>query len=134
MGILVAAGFELLIGAAVGLVIFIIGLFFGYITVFDSIALGVVGGFVTHGVFRLHPGWTVLIGIVIFAALLFIQFTGPGFWIVGGLLSIIWGFIFSLFAYSMSGESMAWTIGVWIAGTVVMLLLHLRARDNMMVI
>lgn len=131
MGILVAAGFELLIGAAIGLVIFIISLFVGYITVFDSIALGVIGGTVTHGVFQLHPGWALLIGIAIFAALMFIQFTRPGFWIVGGLLSVVWGFIFSLFAFSLSGESMVWTIGVWVAGAIVILLLHLRARANM---
>lgn len=131
MGYLVAAGFELLIGAAIALVIFIIGLFFGYITVFDSIALGIIGGVVVHCVFQLHPGWAFLIGIGICAALMFIQSTGPGFWIVGGLLSIVWGFIFSLFAFSMSGESMVWTIGVWVTGAIVMMLLHLKARDNM---
>jgi len=130
MGVLVAAGFELLIGVAIGLVIFIIGLFLNRIMIFDSLALGVVGGAVAHGVLHLHPGFAVLIGIGIFVVLMLIQLTRPGFWIIGILLSIVWGFIFSLFAFSMSGKSMVWTIGIWVAGTIVVLLLHLRSREN----
>ena len=46
---LVAVGIELLIGIGIGLIVTIIGLFFGNIIVFDSIALAVLTGFLTHG-------------------------------------------------------------------------------------
>jgi len=131
MGTLVALGFSLVIGAGIGLIGFIVSLFTGYITVFDSIALGVVGGMSAHGLLHIHPGLAVLIGIAIFAALLFLQSTRPGFWIVGITLSLVWGFIVSLFAFSMSGESMAWTLIAWGIGTLAALGLHLRARANM---
>lgn len=131
MGILVAAGFELLIGAAVGAVVFIIGLFLRRIDVFDSLTLGIISGTVAHSVLHIHPVLSIVIGAAVFAVLMFLQSMRSGFWIVGGLLSVVWGFIFSLFAFSMSGKNMVWTIGVWIAGTAVILLLHLRAQTNM---
>ena len=51
---LLAVGLEMLIGIILGLVITMIGLFFGNIIVFDSIALAVLAGFFSHGVFPLH--------------------------------------------------------------------------------
>ena len=45
---LLAVGIELLIGIILGLIITIIGLFFGNIIVFDSIALAVLAGFLSH--------------------------------------------------------------------------------------
>jgi len=131
MGTLVALGFSLVIGAGIGLIGFIVSLFTGYITIFDSIALGVIGGTVARGVFNLNPGLAVLLGFIIFAALAWAQSTRPGFWIVGITLSLVWGFIVSLFAFSMSGESMAWTLIAWGIGTLAALGLHLRARANM---
>lgn len=54
---LLAVGIELLIGIILGLIITIIGLFFGNIIVFDSIALAVLAGFLAHGLLHIHPGF-----------------------------------------------------------------------------
>ena len=46
---LLAVGIELLIGIGIGLIVTVIGLFFGNIIVFDSIALAILAGFLSHG-------------------------------------------------------------------------------------
>lgn len=130
MGILVAAGAELLIGAAVGLIIFIIGLFLKQIIVFDSLALGIVAGFMAHGLLHVHTVLAIVIGIAVFGILLFLQMTKPGFWIIGILMSALWGFIFGAVAWSIAGQNLFWFYIVWIAGTLVIMLLHLGARKN----
>lgn len=131
MGLLVAAGFELLIGMAIGIVVFIIGLFFKQIIAFESIALGIIAGFVAHGLFHLHIVLAVVIGIAVFGILLGLQMTKPGFWIIGILLSVLWGFIFAFVAWSVTKGNPFWTYGVWIAGALIIFLLHLWARKNM---
>jgi hypothetical protein len=131
MGILAAAGFELLIGAAVGIIIFIIGLFLKQIIIFDSIALGVIAGFTAHGVLHVHTVLAIVIGIAVFGILLGLQMTKPGFWIIGILLSILWGFIFGAVAWSVTEHNLFWTYCIWIAGALVILLLHLWSRKNM---
>lgn len=60
---LVAVGIELLIGIGIGLIVTIIGLFFGNIIVFDSIALAVLTGFLTHGLLDIHPALSIVIGL-----------------------------------------------------------------------
>lgn len=131
MGILVAGGFELLIGAAIGIVIFIIGLFLKQIIIFDSIAIGVVAGFAAQSLLHVHTVLAIVIGIAVFGILLFLQMTKPGFWIIGILLSILWGFIFGAVAWSITDRSLFWFYTVWIAGALVILLLHLWSRKNM---
>ena len=44
MGWLVAQGALLTIGVVIGLIFALIGLFFGHIILFDSLALGIVAG------------------------------------------------------------------------------------------
>ena len=61
---LLAVGIELLIGIILGLIITIIGLFFGNIIVFDSIALAVLAVFRSHGLLQIHPALAIVIGIV----------------------------------------------------------------------
>lgn len=131
MGILAAAGFELLIGAAVGIVIFIIGLFLKQIIVFDSIALGIVAGFMVHGLLHVHTVLAIVIGIAVFGVLLWLQTAKAGFWIIGIILSILWGFIFAFVAWSVTERNLFWTYCVWIAGALVIMLLHLWSRKNM---
>lgn len=128
---LLAVGLEMLIGIILGLVITIIGLFFGNIIVFDSIALAVLAGFFSHGLLHFHPSLAIVIGIVVLLGLLFLQRTRPGFWIIGILLSVLWGIIFSSMAYEFSGEDMVWTYVVLALGTVAVFALHLRARNRM---
>lgn len=131
MGILVAGGFELLIGAAIGIVIFIIGIFLKQIIIFDSIAIGVVAGFAAQSLLHVHTVLALVIGIAVFGILLFLQMTKPGFWIIGILLSILWGFIFAFVAWSVTGRNLFWMYCVWIAGALFTLLLHLWSRKNM---
>lgn len=128
MGALVAAGFSFVIMLVIGLAISMIGLFAGHIIIFDSIALALIGGAVAYNLFEVNTVLSIVIGVVILFLLLFLQMTAPGFWIIGGLLSLVWGFIFSLFAFSFSGENMIITIAVWIVGTAFMIFQHLRSR------
>lgn len=131
MGALVAAGFSFIIVLVIGLVISLIGLFAGHIIIFDSIALALIGGAVAHNMWSVNTILSIIIGVAIFLGLMFLQMTKPGFWIIGGLLSVVWGFIFSLFAFSFSGENMIITIVVWIAGTAFMIFQHLRSKRNL---
>lgn len=128
MGTLVAAGFSFVIVMVIGLVISLIGLFAGHIIIFDSIALAVIGGAVAHNLFSVGTVLSIVIGVAIFALLMFLQMTRPGFWIIGGLLSVVWGFIFGFIAWSLIDKStLAWIV-VWIAGTAFMIFQHLRSR------
>lgn len=131
MGIIVAAGFELLIGVAVGFAFFIIGLFLKQIIIFDSIALGIVAGFSAHGLLHVNMVLAIIIGIAAFGILLFLQMTKVGFWIIGLIMSALWGFIFAFVAWSITDQNPFWTYGVWIAGALVIMLLHLWSRKNM---
>lgn len=131
MEIIVAAGFELLIGAAVGFAFFIIGLFLKQIIIFDSIALGIIAGFTAHGLLHVNMVLAIIIGIAVFGIMLFLQMTKVGFWIIGLIMSGLWGFIFGAVAWSITDRNPFWTYGVWIAGALVIMLLHLWSRKNM---
>ena len=105
-----------------------IGLFFGNIIVFDSIALAILAGFLSHGLLGVHPALAVVIGIAVLLGLLLLHCTRPGFWLIGGGLSVVWGFIFATMAYEFSGKDMVWTYVVWVLGAILVFALHLRAR------
>ena len=96
---LLAVGIELLIGIGIGLIVTVIGLFFGNIIVFDSIALAILAGFLSHGLLGVHPALAIVIGIAVLLGLLLLHRTRPGFWLIGGVLSAVWGFIFATMAY-----------------------------------
>ncbi|WP_069988303.1 hypothetical protein [Massilioclostridium coli] len=130
MSVLLAVGLELLIGIIIGLIVTIIGLFFGNIIVFDSIALAVLAGFLSQGLLGVHPAMAVGIGIILLIVLLFLQHTRPGFWIIGLTLSVFWGFVFATMAYEFTDKNMAWTYAVWALGAALVLGLHLWARDK----
>ena len=103
-------------------------LFFGNIIVFDSIALAILAGFLSHGLLGVHPALAIVIGITVLLGLLLLHRTRPGFWLIGGVLSVVWGFIFATMAYEFSGKDMVWTYVVWALGAVLVFALHLRAR------
>lgn len=123
-------GVELFIGLVLGGIATIIGLFFGHIILFDSLALAILSGFLSHGLLHIHPAISILIGIAVFLLLFWLQHTKVGFWIIGGLLSLFWGFIFCTMAYEFSGKDMVWTYVVFGLGTVIMLGLHIHARSK----
>jgi len=128
MGGLVALGFELVLGAGLFIIVSIIGLFFGNIIIFDSLALAIASGFVAHGLLHIHTALSIVIGLVVLVALYFLQNTKVGFWIIGGLLSLFWAFIFSFMAYDISGKDMVWTYVVFGLGILLMIGLHINAK------
>lgn len=131
MGILAVAGFELLLGLAIGFIVFILGLFLKQIIAFESIALGIIAGFMSHSLLHVHIILAIVMGVAAFGILLVLQMTKPGFWIIGILMSALWGFIFAFVAWSVTKGNPFWTYGVWIAGAFIIFLLHLGARKNM---
>lgn len=130
MGYLAATGAYLLLALAIGFIVMAVGLFVGHIIIFDSIALGIIAGVCCRQFFNLHPALCLLAGIAVFAVLLFLQNTRFGFWVIGILLSAVWAVLFGLLAFILSNGDPLW-LGV-IAGLsfVVVLLLHIHARDK----
>ena len=63
MGWLAAQGAIMAIGLFIGLVCSVIGLFFGHIILFDSIALGIAAGVCCNQFTAIHPALCLVIGI-----------------------------------------------------------------------
>lgn len=118
------------IGIAIGLICSAIGLFFGHIILFDSIALGVVAGICCNHFFMIHPALCIVIGIVVFLLLFRLQNSRIGFWVIGGLLSLVYAAVFGLFAFLISNADVTWGIVVFVLGFLVMQRLHLHARNS----
>ena len=130
MGYLAAQGAILAIGIVIGLICSVIGLFFGHIILFDSIALGIVAGVCCNSFTPIHPALCIVIGIAVFLLLLCLQHTKIGFWVVGGLLTLIYAAVSGLLAYMISEHDPIWG---WVIFGIVFLViggLHLRASDN----
>lgn len=101
-----------------------------YHFLFDSIALGIAAGVCCNQFTAIHPALCLVIGIATFLLLLWLQNTRIGFWLVGGLLTLIYAAVFGLLAYFISEHDPIW--GWVIFGLVFLVVgaLHLRARDN----
>ena len=130
MGYLAATGAYLVIGLAIGFIVMVVGLFVGHIILFDSIALGILSGVCCGHFLTLHPALCLLVGVAVFALLLFLQNTRLGFWIIGVLLSAVWAVVFGLLAFIISNADPLWFYVVCGLAFVIMLLLHIKARDN----
>lgn len=130
MGYLAATGAYLILALAIGFIIMVVGLFVGHIIVFDSIALGIISGVCCNHFFTLHPALCLLIGVVVFALLLFLQKTRFGFWIIGVLLSAVWAVIFGLLAFIISNADPVWFFVICGISFVIMLILHIKARNK----
>jgi hypothetical protein len=130
MGMLALIGAEIAIGIVIGLILTVVGLFFGNISLFESIATGIIVGVAVHKIGSVHPGIAVGIGIITLIILYFLQTTSVGFWIVGGLYSVAWGFIVCLVVFSASGKNMAYTYIGWAIGALAFLGLHLIAKGR----
>ena len=103
------------------MILLIISVFVGHIIFFDSIVLGIIAGVCCNHFFTLHPALCLLVGVAVFAALLFLQNTRFGF---------VWAFIFAFFAYIFAGEDMIWFYVVLGLAFIVMVGLHIKARSN----
>ena len=122
MGWLAAQGAIMAIGLFIGLVCSVIGLFFGHIILFDSIALGIAAGVCCNQVTAIHSALCLVIGIATFLLLLWLQNTSIGFWLVGGLLTLIYAAVFGLLAYFISEHDPIWG---WVIFGLVFLVGHL---------
>ena len=127
---LAAQGAIMAIGLFIGLVCSVIGLFFGHIILFDSIALGIAAGVCCNQFTAIHPALCLVIGIATFLLLLWLQNTSIGFWLVGGLLTLIYAAVFGLLANFISEHDSMWGWVIFVLVFLVVGALHLRARDN----
>lgn len=122
-------GLVLVIGLSLGLILTVIGLFFGHIILFDSIFFSVIVGIICNQILGVHTALCLLIGLALFGLLFKLQSSSVGFWIIGILLSAFWAGVFCLLAFILTEHDMIWTYVVLGLGFVIMMGLHLRARD-----
>lgn len=123
-------GLVLAISIIIGLIFTVIGLFLGHIILFDSIFIAAISGIICNQIWHVHPALCVVIAIVLFAVLFWLQNTKAGFWIIGVLLSAFWAFVFGFFAHIFSGEDMVWFYVVMGLGFILMMGLHLKAKNS----
>ena len=130
MGYLVAQGALLAVGLIIGVLCTVVGLFFGHIILFDSIALGIVAGVCCKQFTPIHPALCLVIGIAVFLLLLWLQRTSVGFWVIGGLLSLAYAFVFSAIAYDAAHKDPVWGWVVFGLSFLILGGLHLHARGK----
>lgn len=130
MGYLAAQGALLAIGLIVGLICSVVGLFFGHIILFDSIALGIAAVVCCNAFTPIHPALCLVIGIAVFLMLLWLQHTSIGFWLIGGLLTLIYATVFGLIAYFLAEQDAVWGWVVFGLGFLLIGGLRFHARDN----
>lgn len=130
MGYLAAQGALLAIGLIIGLICSVVGLFFGHIILFDSIALGIAAGVCSNAFTPIHPALCLVIGIAVFLLLLWLQHTSIGFWLIGGLLTLVYACVFGFFGYIFSESDPVWGWVIFGLGFLLIGGLHFRARDN----
>jgi len=130
MAALFSYGLIWAISIFIGLIFTVIGIFLGHIILFDSIFLAAISGIVCNQIWGVPPAICIVIAIVLFGLLFWLQNTKPGFWIIGVLLSAFWAFVFGFFAYIFAGEDMIWFYVVMGLGFILMMGLHLKARNS----
>lgn len=112
-----------------GIVLTVISTFIGNIIFFDSILLAVLSGVLCHTLWTVHPAFCLLIGAAVFLLLFWLQYTSVGFWIIGGMMSLLWSAVFGVLAYFMSENDAIWGWVVFGLAAVIMTILHFKARD-----
>ena len=130
MGQLFAIGLFLVIAVIVVIVTTVIGLFIGNIILFESIGIAVAAGCLAAHFLSIHPAFCLLIGIGVLIGLYFLMNTKVGFWIIGGFMSLLWGFLVAIIVYDSTGRDMIWMYVSWGLTTLVILLLHINARNR----
>lgn len=129
MAVLFSYGLAVAIGLIIGMIFTIIGLFLGHIILFDSIFFAVIVGIICNQILGVHTALCLLIGLALFGLLFKLQTTSLGFWIIGVLFSAFWAGVFCLLAFMLTEHDMIWTYVVLGLGFVMMMGLHLRAKD-----
>lgn len=130
MAALFSYGLLTAISIGIGLIFTIIGVFVGHIILFDSIFLAAISGIICNQIWSVHPALCVVIALALFGLLFWLQNTRPGFWIIGVLLSAFWAFVFGFFGYVFSSNDYIWGYVIMGLGFIVMMGLHLKARNT----
>lgn len=120
----------LIISVIVMIIATIIGLFVGNIILFESIGIAIAAGCLANHFFLIHPAFCLLIGIGVFIGLRLLTKTKAGFWIIGSLMSLLWGLLVAVFVYSGTDKDMIWTYVSWGLATIAVFGLHLVAKDK----
>ena len=128
MAQLVAYGLFLIIAVAMTVISTIVGLFIGNIILFESIGLSIAAGCLTAHFTTIHPAFCLLIAIGAFVGLRFLMNTKIGFWVIGGAMSLLWGLLVAVIVYDGTGKDMIWTYVSWGLVTLVIFILHIRAK------
>ncbi|MBR3459560.1 MAG: hypothetical protein IKH21_02055 [Clostridia bacterium] len=131
MGALFGGFLGVVIGLGVGLIVFIVGLFFKNVIVFDSLAIGIVAFVLVQSLLSLHTLFCILIAIAAFGLLMLLQLTKVGFWIVGVLMSLVWSVVIGAIFMIFSNGDTIWSIGGLIIGFIITLLLHIKSHREL---
>jgi hypothetical protein len=119
------------IGLTINAVLLVVNLFVGHIILFDSILLAIAADIASQKLLHIHPAIALVIGIVVLVSFLVLQTkTSVGFWIIGGLFSVVWGAVFALVATVFAGSDTTWSIVIMIFGTLLSIALHISARGR----
>lgn len=113
-----------------GLIGSFLSVFLGNIIIFDNIFLSIILTTIAYKLFHVHLALSLLIGIGAFLLLYVLHSTKFGFWIIGGILSLFWAFVFSVIAYIIF-DDMIWTYVIFGLGFIIMIALHIKAKDDM---
>ena len=128
MGIMIALAFAA-VSAVIGVIMAIMGAFINNIIIFDSIVIALAGGIAANKLLHIHPAFCLLIGIALFVLMFLLQRTKFGFWIIGGLLTVFWSFIFATITYLFSEDS-TWAYVIWGLSAAFVAGLHLYAKKQ----
>lgn len=128
MGLIVGLVFGA-ISIVAGIIMAIMGAFVSNIIIFDSVVLALAGGITANTLLHIHPAFCLLIGIGLFFGLMFLQHSKYGFWIIGGLLTLFWSFVFGFIAYTIARD-MIWFYVIWGLSAVFVAGLHFYAREQ----
>lgn len=108
---------------------FIITAFAGHIILLDSVILALIAGGLGKGLLDMHSAFALVFGIVCFFFLFWLQHTNIGFYVIGFMMSLIWGFIFGMISYLFTSDTI-WFFVIWALSTIVVISLHFHARNT----
>lgn len=117
-------------GAIFAVIAFGIGLFFSNIILFDSLLLAIITGYWVHSQLAWHPVFCILLGFGVLVLLFIIQNTRIGFWTIGVFFSIAWSLIIGVFVLDGTGNDRIWCYFSIAVSFIVMIGLHLKARNR----
>ncbi|MFI3250294.1 MAG: hypothetical protein R3Y07_04965 [Eubacteriales bacterium] len=117
------------VGVILRILMMIIAAFAGHIILFDSVVLAFIAGLVARFSLKIHSAYALLVGIAVFFLLFWLQNTKVGFYVIGLVMSVAWGFIFGMIVYLFTSD-MIWFYVIWGLSTVFVIGLHFNARGS----